>query len=507
MKLAAILAFATLATTLPAQEIPNDERSELRQAALLENSLLILERVRAIESRMGGDGGSGVLPPDLAERLRILEERQAGAPAPAVAPDADTTDNLNTLWITIAAVLVFFMQAGFCLLELGFTRSKNAINVCMKNFLDFSTGAICFLFIGFAIMFGATVGGWFGAGPFWLSGMPGDDAFWAFWLFQTMFAGTSATILSGAMAERTKFLGYVVFTIAMTSVIYPVIGHWAWGSLAGDFGYGGGEGWLEKMGYVDFAGSSVVHGIGGAAALAGVLVLGPRVGRFRRDGSANLLSGHNLPLAALGTLILWFGWYGFNAGSTLVADASIGRIAANTTLAPAAGALAAMFAIWITQGRPDLGMTLNGALGGLVGITANCHLVSPASAVVIGIIAGVITTLASQLLERLRIDDAVGAVPVHLFCGWWGILAVAFFDEAGFDPARLGVQALGVAAITGSAFVLSYAAFVLVDRTIGLRATDDEQDLGLDFSEHSATAYPDFLTGDQTLSLSEEIKK
>jgi len=243
----------------------------------------------------------------------------------------------------------------------------------------------------------------------------------------------------------------------------------------------------------------VVHGIGGAAALAGVLILGPRIGRFREDGSSNLIAGHNLPLAALGTFILWFGWYGFNAGSTLVGDFSIGRIAANTTLAPAAGAMAAMVAIWITQGRPDLGITLNGALGGLVGITANCHAVSPASAVMIGLVAGVLATLASLLLERLHIDDAVGAVPVHLVCGWWGVLAVALFDEAGFSPQALGVQALGVASITGFAFVMSLIAFKLVDVVVGLRASPEEQDLGLDFTEHSGTAYADFVTSEHEI--------
>ena len=485
------------------------QATDKKQETILQNSQVILQKISGIEKQLApvGAAASAPLAADLEERLRVLEsklnavnsESTAPAAAEAAAPDEALQGHLNVVWITIAAALVFFMQAGFCLLELGLTRAKNAINICMKNFLDFSAGALCFLFLGFALMFGDSLSGWVGLGPFWISDKPGDDAFWAFWLFQTVFAGTAATIISGAMAERTKFVGYLIFTIVMTGLIYPIAGHWAWGSFGGGFGYGGGQGWLEKLGYVDFAGSSVVHGIGGAAALAGVLILGPRIGRFREDGSSNLIAGHNLPLAALGTFILWFGWYGFNAGSTLVGDFSIGRIAANTTLAPAAGAMAAMVAIWITQGRPDLGITLNGALGGLVGITANCHAVSPASAVMIGLVAGVLATLASLLLERLHIDDAVGAVPVHLVCGWWGVLAVALFDEAGFSPQALGVQALGVASITGFAFVMSLIAFKLVDVVVGLRASPEEQDLGLDFTEHSGTAYADFVTSEHEI--------
>lgn len=509
LPLAALAATAIACATLSAQTAQEDpakmdsfmRETSRGQTQILENSKLILKKLDAIQGVLPESSVPASPASDLEARLRALEEKAAQTLPAAEAPPASAAasqSNLNSVWILITGALVFFMQAGFCMLELGFTRSKNAINVCMKNFLDFAVGAICFLFIGFALMFGASKAGWIGSGPFWLSAIPGNDGFWAFWLFQTVFAGTAATILSGAMAERTKFIGYLVFTVVMTALIYPVLGHWAWGSFGGGFGYGGQKGWLESLGYIDFAGSSVVHGIGGAAALAGIIILGPRTGRFRADGSANLLSGHNIPLATLGTFILWFGWYGFNAGSTLVGDPAIGRIAVNTTLAPAAGALSAMVAVWITQGRPDLGATLNGSLGGLVGITANCHLVNPASAVVIGLIAGVIATLAAQLLERLRIDDAVGAVPVHLFCGMWGILAVALFNEAGFSPKALGIQALGGTAIIGSSFIASFAVFKIIQATMGIRATDDEQDLGLDFTEHSATAYADFLTGEQT---------
>jgi len=498
---------------LPAQDTPSAspemegfmKRSEKNQSLLLENGNLILERLRGLEKSLPAAPASlpgGVDFTAIEERLRALETKipQPPAPIPETArPAPDVQTNINTVWIVLTGAMVFFMQAGFCLLELGLTRAKNAINICMKNFLDFCVGTICFFFVGFGLMFGNTLSGLVGTGPFWISDIPSNNQLWAFWFFQLVFCGTAATIISGAMAERTKFIGYLFFTAAMTALIYPILGHWAWGGFGEAFGFGGSPGWLQTMGYVDFAGSSVVHAIGGAAALAGVLVVGPRLGRFRADGSANLMSGHNLPLAALGTFILWFGWYGFNSGSTLVGDASIGRIAVNTTLAPAAGALMGMFAMWLHQGRPDLAMTLNGALGGLVGITANCHCVTPFSAVIIGLVAGIIATFGCLLLERLKLDDAVGAVPVHLFCGIWGILAVALFNEAGFSPKQLGVQALGVGSIAGAAFLGALVVFFLIDKTVGLRASDDEQDLGLDFTEHSGAAYPDFTTGEQEL--------
>ncbi|OJV06782.1 MAG: hypothetical protein BGO12_22455 [Verrucomicrobia bacterium 61-8] len=485
------------------------QRSEKSQATLLDNSNEILRRIGGIEKTLVKTGAAPAtaVAPDvsaLESRLKELEAKLAAAPpAPetaTAAKDESTQTSVNAVWIVLTAALVFFMQAGFCMLELGFTRAKNAINICMKNFLDFCVGTLCFLFLGFGLMFGHSVAGLFGTGPFWISDVPSNEMLWSFWFFQLVFCGTAATIISGAMAERTKFVGYLIFTALITGVLYPVIGHWAWGSFGEAFGYGGGKGWLEQLGYLDFAGSSVVHSIGGAAALAGVLVVGPRIGRFKPDGTANLVSGHNMPLATLGVFILWLGWYGFNPGSTLLGDANIGRIAVNTTIAPAAGAIAGMFAMWLHQGRPDLGMTINGALGGLVGITANCNIVSPASAVVIGLVAGVIATFGSLLLERLRIDDAVGAVPVHLFCGWWGILSVAIFNQAGFSPHQLGIQTLGVASITAAAFGASFVGFFLIDKIVGLRASEDEQDLGLDFTEHSGAAYPDFITGEQGLS-------
>jgi ammonium transporter, Amt family len=435
---------------------------------------------------------------------RALPPAPSAPPAsPSPAPAADTAAlatlqlNLNYVWMLVAAILVFNMQAGFAMVELGFARAKNSINIVMKNFLDFCISTVAFLLVGFALMFGKSWKGWFGTDGFWLSDLPGDSGLWAFWFFQVVFAGTACTIVSGAMAERTKFIGYLLYAALLAGVIYPICGHWAWGSFAGGFGWGGEKGWLESLGFIDFAGSTVVHGVGGACALAGIMVIGPRAGRFAKDGTPILIAGHNIPLAALGTFLLWFGWFGFNAGSTLAATASIGRIAVNTAVAPAAAALSAMLSMWFVQRRPDVGITLNGALGGAVGITACCANVTPASALIIGVVAGLLTTFATIMLERMRLDDAVGAVPVHLVNGWWGTLSVALFDEKGFTATALGTQVLGTFVITGTAFCTGYAVFKTVDLLIGLRANTTEQEDGLDFAEHSANAYPDFQTSEQ----------
>ncbi len=435
---------------------------------------------------------------DAAPATEAAAAAPGGAAEAAVKADIDAVQtNTNTVWMVVAAALVFFMQPGFAMVELGFSRAKNSINIIMKNFLDFSISVIVFMFLGFGLMFGTSWGGWIGTDGFWLSTRAGDDQLWAFWFFQAVFAGTACTIVSGAMAERTKFVGYLIYAGFLTGIVYPLGGHWAWGSFGSGFGVGGQPGWLEAMGFVDFAGSTVVHGCGGACALAGIIVVGARHGRFAKDGTPRLIAGHNIPLAALGVFILWFGWFGFNAGSTLVANGSIGRIAVNTTIAPAAGALAAMISMWFVQGRPDVGITLNGALGGLVGITACCANISPASAFIVGLVAGIITTVTTIALERVGLDDAVGAVPVHLVNGWWGTLSVALFNMEGFDAKSLGVQALGTFSITFTSFVICFAIFKTVDMLVGLRASENEQIDGLDFSEHSANAYPDFQTTEQ----------
>jgi len=426
-------------------------------------------------------------------------ESAPAAPADAaLKADIETVQlNLNLVWMIVTGALVFVMQAGFAMVELGFARAKNSINIIMKNFLDFCISAIVFMFLGFGLMFGTSAGGWIGSDSFWLSSHGADDKLWAFWFFQVVFAGTACTIVSGAMAERTKFVGYLVYAALLAAIVYPIGGHWAWGSFGGAFGVGGEKGWLEAMGFVDFAGSTVVHGCGGACALAGILVVGARHGRFAKDGTPRLIAGHNIPLAAFGVFILWFGWFGFNAGSTLLGNGTIGRIAVNTTIAPAAAALSAMLSMWFVQGRPDVGITLNGSLGGAVGVTACCANISPASAFIVGLIAGIITTVATIALERMKIDDAVGAVPVHLANGWWGTLCVALFNQDGFDVHKLGVQALGTFSITLSAFAICFGIFKLVDMLVGLRATDNEQIDGLDFAEHAANAYPDFQTTEQ----------
>ncbi len=453
-------------------------------------------------------------PSPIEQKLDVIIEKldkaipaaQQGAdksesPAPST-PDSQTAletlqININFVWILVASILVFNMQAGFALVELGMARAKNSINIVMKNFLDFCISTVAFLLVGFALMFGTSWNGWLGTDGFWLSDLPADSPLWAFWFFQVVFAGTACTIVSGAMAERTKFMGYLVYAAILGALIYPICGHWAWGSFAGGFGWGGEKGWLESLGFIDFAGSTVVHGVGGACALAGIMVVGPREGRFARDGTPILIAGHNIPLAALGTFLLWFGWFGFNAGSTLTASAAIGRIAVNTAVAPAAGALAAMLSMWFVQRRPDVGITLNGALGGAVGITACCANVTPGSALVIGIVAGLLTTFATIMLERLKLDDAVGAVPVHLVNGWWGTICVALFNETGFQASMLGIQVLGTFVVTGCAFGAGYAVFKSVDVFVGLRASKTEQEDGLDFAEHSANAYPDFHTSEQ----------
>lgn len=430
-------------------------------------------------------------------------EATATAPAPApstepaTAASAETQANINYVWVVIAASMVFFMQAGFAMLEIGACRAKNTINIVMKSFLDFCICGIVYLLIGFAFMFGTSWNGFIGTDNFWLSKFDGNASVWVFWFFQVGFAGVACTIVSGAVAERTKFFGYLIYAALFTVFIYPIIGHWAWGSFGGAFGVGGEKGWLEALGFVDYAGSSVVHACGGACALAGILAVGPRHGRFGADGTPRLIAGHNIPLVILGVLLLWFGWFGFNAGSSLSGSSVIGRLVVNTAISPSAAGIAAMISMWFIQGKPDVNIAMNGALGGAVSITACCGNVSPGAAIIIGTFGGIITTVATIALERWKIDDAVGAVPVHLCCGWWGTLCVALFDEKGFSIDRLGVQALGTISISLYSFIVCSVIFALIKLVIRLRATEEEQINGLDFTEHAANAYPDFQTTEQ----------
>lgn len=402
---------------------------------------------------------------------------------------ADLQNNANFLWTLIAAFLVFFMQAGFAMVESGLTRAKNAINIMMKNLMDFSFGSLAYWLIGFGLMFGVSETGWFGTTGFLFSDFAtdGDPWLYAFWMFQVVFAATAATIVSGAMAERTKFVSYLIYSVAISAIVYPIFGSWAWGSLYK------GSGWLEGLGFIDFAGSTVVHSVGGWAALAGAIVLGPRIGKYTKDGKPKAIPGHNITLAALGTLILWFGWFGFNAGSTTTASTDIALIAVTTNLSAAAGAIAAMFTAWLTIGKPDGSMALNGALAGLVGITAGCANVSPLSAVIIGLIAGILVVYSVLFIERvLKVDDPVGAISVHGVVGAWGTLAAGLFDVGGFNLSVIGVQAIGIVAAFLWVFPVAFILFKLIDKTIGLRVSEEEEIDGLDIGEHGMEAYPDF---------------
>ena len=400
--------------------------------------------------------------------------------------------NINIVWTCIAAFLVFFMQPGFAMVECGFTRAKNAVNILMKNLMDFSIGSIAFLLVGFGLMFGKS-NGLFGTTLFAMGGVePGADWNWTFLIFQTVFAATAATIVSGAMAERTRFVGYLIYSFFISLFIYPVFGSWAWGGLLD------GGGWLENLGFLDFAGSSVVHSVGGFLALAGAIVLGPRIGKYGPDRKPKAILGHNIPLAALGVFILWFGWFGFNPGSTTVGDGSIGYIAVTTNLSAAAAAIVAMIVSWIVMKKPDASMALNGALAGLVSITAPCDGVTPMGAILIGIVGGVLVVFSVMFIDRvLKVDDPVGAVSVHGVCGVWGTLATGLFNmESGLfyggGLKQLGVQALGAGAAFVWAFGLGLILFYAISKTIGLRVAPEEELKGLDIGEHGMEAYSGF---------------
>ncbi len=402
-------------------------------------------------------------------------------------------NNLNIVWTCVAAFLVFFMQAGFAMVESGFTRAKNTVNILMKNLMDFSIGSIAFFLIGFALMFGTT-NGFFGTDSFAMAGSDGagKDWDWTFLIFQTVFAGTAATIVSGAMAERTKFTAYLTYSVFICAFIYPVYGSWAWGSLFK------GSGWLENLGFVDFAGSTVVHSVGGWLALAGAIILGPRIGKYDPEGNAKAIPGHNITIAALGVFILWFGWFGFNPGSTTFGDGDIGRIAVTTNLAAAAGAIMAMFTSWMMFKKPDGSMALNGALAGLVAITAGCANVSPIGSLIIGAGAGILVVISVTVIDSVfKIDDPVGAVSVHGVSGAFGTLMVGLLDVSngllyGGGLKLLGIQAIGVATGFIWAFGIGLILFVIIKKTVGLRVSEEEELRGLDIGEHGMEGYSGF---------------
>jgi len=413
---------------------------------------------------------------------------------PAAAWAGEGTINLevsiNTMWTLLAGFLVFLMHAGFTMVETGFTRSKNAVNIIMKNFMTISLGVVCYYLMGFALMFGPDAGGFIGTAGFAMSDaslFDFDIPLQGFWFFQAVFAATSATIVSGAMAERTKFTAYIFFCILITAVTYPIIGHWIWGG-----------GWLTDMGFVDFAGSTVVHAVGGFSALVGAWMVGPRLGKYDPEHRPRAIPAHSIPLGALGVLILWFGWFGFNPGSTLSGTTpAIAHIAVTTLLAGAAGAISSMLYSWIRYKKPDASLTLNGCLAGLVAITAGTATVSPAGALIIGTLAGVLLVIAVSFFDRVaRIDDPVGAISVHGVCGMFGTIMVGLFSTEGGlfyggGWRLLGVQTLGTVSSALFAAAAALVVFYVLKKTVGIRVDKREEREGLDVSEHGSPAYGD----------------
>jgi ammonium transporter, Amt family len=437
----------------------------------------------------------------------------------AQAPDAvpafdDLRVALDTVWVLVAAFLVFFMNLGFAMVETGLCRAKNTVNILAKNYIAFSVSSVAFLLVGFGLMFGDG-NGFIGTSGLWFVGGADNspatgDAYrgvysalswtgvplWAKFFFQLVFAGTAATIVSGAVAERIKFGAFFLFSFLMVGFVYPVVGHWIWGG-----------GWLASRGMLDFAGSTVVHSVGGWAALTGAYMVGPRLGKFR-DGRAHPIPGHSLTSAALGVFVLWFGWFGFNPGSTMAADwASIAHVAVTTNTAAATASIAALLMMWTISGKPDLSMTLNGGLAGLVAITAPCAFVSVGSAFLIGIIAGILVVASVLFFDQIRVDDPVGAVSVHMANGVFGTLAVGLFADPTVCPAaavakpglfmgggmaQLTPQIIGVVAVGGFVVTCALAGWWVLKLTTGLRVSREEELEGLDMGEHGNVAYPDF---------------
>ena len=423
-------------------------------------------------------GGFGLALPVYADEAEVAEELTLDVTAFAI----------DNMFIFLCAVLVIFMQPGFAMVEAGFNAAKNTVNILFKNVMDLCIGVLLYFFVGYGIMYGdSVIGGFFGWGGMGIGGFEDELVGGVLhpqvdFLFQVAFAATAATIVSGSVAGRMKFSAYLVYSAVLTGIIYPISGYWTWG-----------EGWLDAMGFHDFAGSLIVHAVGGFAGLAGAIVLGPRRGRFGADGKPRALPGHNLPIATLGAFILWVGWYGFNPGSVLAiasADASIEvmTVAVNTTLAAAAGGLFAMLFTWFLHKKPELSMALNGVLAGLVGITANADMVSNGSAIIIGLVAGILVVLGVKLLDMLRIDDPVGAWPVHGLCGIWGGLATGIFSA----DVALGPQIVGSIAYPVWAFVTMFILFSILKAVGMLRVSPEEELRGLDIGEHGEEAYNGF---------------
>ena len=406
--------------------------------------------------------------------------------------------SVNTIWVLLGAALVFFMQAGFAMCEAGFTRAKNTGNILMKNLMDFCIGTPCFWLVGFGVMFGAGSAVFGKLDPLIMGDyshiLPAGVPLWSFAIFQTVFCATSATIVSGSMAERTKFSAYCIYSACISLFLYPISGHWIWGG-----------GWLSQLGFHDFAGSTAVHMVGGVCACIGAAMLGPRIGKYDADGKPRAILGHNLSIAALGVFILWFWWFGFNGCSTVAMDSdevlvSAGLVFFNTNLAAAIASVVTLIFTWLRYGKPDVSMTFNAALAGLVGITAGCDMVSPVGAAVIGAVCGILVVLSVEFFDKVvKIDDPVGAISVHGVCGATGtILTGVLATDGGLLYGGgfrfLGVQLLGVLAVAAYSAVLIFIVFTIIKKTIGLRCAAEEEIEGLDISEHGlASAYADWV--------------
>lgn len=416
-----------------------------------------------------------------------------------------TTMIIDTMWVFLAAILVFFMNLGFAAVEAGFARAKNTVNILSKNFIVFAVSSLGFLLLGWGLMFGGD-NPFIGTQNIFILGnsdlsfydntLTSNVPFWGKFFFQLVFCGTAATIVSGAVAERVKYISFIIFSFVLTLVIYPIIGHWVWGG-----------GWLADLGFMDFAGDTVVHSVGGWAALAGALILGPRIGKYDKDGKVKAIPGHNMSLAVIGLFVLWLGWFGFNPGSTMSFQnpSDVMHILMTTNTAAIAAVLTSTATAWIFLGKPDLGMTINGCLAGLVGITGSCAYVSIEISLLIGAIAGIIVVFAVMFFDRIKIDDPVGATSVHLGCGVFGTICVGLFAKEGVTTLStknglfygggfelLGVQLLGIVAVGAFVFASSLLVWVVIKKTIGIRVSREEEIAGLDIGEHGNIAYPDF---------------
>lgn len=417
----------------------------------------------------------------------------------------DTTMIIDTIWVFLAAILVFFMNVGFASVEAGFARAKNTVNILSKNFIVFAVSSLGFMLLGWGLMFGGD-NPFIGTENLFILGnadlsfyndtLTSSVPFWGKFFFQLVFCGTAATIVSGAVAERVKYISFIIFSFVLTLIIYPIVGHWIWGG-----------GWLASLGFMDFAGDTVVHSVGGWAALAGALILGPRIGKYGKDGKAKAIPGHNMSLAVIGLFVLWLGWFGFNPGSTMSFQnpADVMHILMTTNTAAIAAIITSTATSWIVIGKPDLGMTINGCLAGLVGITGSCAYVTIEGSLLIGAIAGILVVYAVMFFDKIKVDDPVGATAVHLACGVFGTICVGLFSKEGVTSLSaknglfygggfqlLGVQIIGIIAVGLFVFASSLLVWYLIKKTIGIRVSAEEEIAGLDIGEHGNIAYPDF---------------